>query len=277
MRRTGSSDRPPRTGGRQPFPDGGSLTFRNRFRRGILIPSFARYHNRQRSVEVRPHRALRRFRGQTAVAGLSNEWSAGGFDSAGSTSTGLIAAARARDEDAWRRLVQRYGPLVYHWCRRDGLRPEDAADIVQEVLRSVALHLERFRKQEPGDTFRGWLWTITRNKVRDFARRGRRQFGAAGGTDAHDRLQNLPDSLSAGDAESTPGGCGARATPVAEALDAIRGEFSDRTWQAFWRTTVDGLSSRQVAEELNVTANAVRLAKARVLRRLRKQLGGEVP
>ena len=210
------------------------------------------------------------------MAGFPSEWPGGGFDSVGSTSSGLIEAARAHDEDAWRMLVDRYGPLVYHWCRRDGLKPDDAADVLQEVLRAVAGHLERFHKDEPGDTFRGWLWTITRNKVRDFARGRRRQFGAAGGTDALERLQNLPEALSRDDVDSAAGGTAGgapAATPVGRALDAIRGEFGETTWQAFWRTAVDGLTSRQAAEELGVTPNAVRLAKARVLRRLRKELG----
>jgi RNA polymerase sigma-70 factor (ECF subfamily) len=210
------------------------------------------------------------------VAGFSNEWPAGGFESVGSTSSGLLQAAREHDEAAWQRLVDRYGPLVYYWCRRDGLQPEDAADILQEVLRSVTLHLDRFHKDEPGDTFRGWLWTITRNKVRDFARRRRRQFDAAGGTDAQDRLRNLAeppeiaDSVGTGPAASSavspPG-------PVGRALEAIRGEFGEQSWQAFWRTAVDGLTSSDVAQELGITPNAVRLAKARVLRRLRKELG----
>jgi RNA polymerase sigma-70 factor (ECF subfamily) len=209
------------------------------------------------------------------------DWSAGGADSVGSTSSGLIEAARHHDEDAWRTLVGRYGPLVYHWCRRDGLRAEDAADVVQEVLRALARHLDGFRKDRPGDTFRGWLWTITRNKVRDFARGSRRQFGAAGGTDAHDRLQNVPESLPPDESltgASSPGTPGTQptpgtpATPVGQALDAVRGEFSEQTWQAFWRTTVDGRTSRDVADELGMTANAVRSAKARVLRRLRKEL-----
>src|SRR5690349_2186455 len=89
----------------------------------------------------------------------------------GSTSSGLLERAQAHDERAWARLVDLYGPLVYHWCRRAGLRAEDSADLVQEVFRSVYSGLGGFRKDRPQDTFRGWLWTISRNKLRDHARR----------------------------------------------------------------------------------------------------------
>ena len=74
---------------------------------------------------------------------------------------------------AWDRLSLLYAPLVFHWCRRRGLREADAADIVQDVFQAVATHLQPFRKQEPADTFRGWLRTITENKIHDHFRRRR--------------------------------------------------------------------------------------------------------
>jgi RNA polymerase sigma-70 factor (ECF subfamily) len=57
------------------------------------------------------------------------------------------------------------------------------------------------------------------------------------------------------------------------ALDAIRGEFEPRTWQAFWKTTVEGRAPKDVAAELAMSAGAVRVAKSRVLQRLRAELG----
>ena len=61
---------------------------------------------------------------------------------------------------------------MYHWCRRCALTPEDTADVFQEVFRAVALHIADFRRDREGDTFRGWLRTITRNKVADARARG---------------------------------------------------------------------------------------------------------
>ena len=56
-------------------------------------------------------------------------------------------------------------------------------------------------------------------------------------------------------------------------LDLIRGEFEERTWQAFWRTAVEGRAPRDVAVEMSMTSGAVRVAKSRVLQRLREELG----
>lgn len=188
-----------------------------------------------------------------------------------STSSSLISRVRRRDTEAWARLSDLYSPLVYHWCRRSGLCPDDAADTAQEVFRAVAVAIDRFRNNRPQDTFRGWLWTITRNKIRDFARAENRRPLAAGGTDAYARLVDIPE-----DPPDTADGT--KTSPpinrlIHRALDLIRGEFQESTWNAFRLTALEGCTSPQAAEELNMTPHAVRKAKSRVLQRLRAELG----
>ena len=68
----------------------------------------------------------------------------------------------------------------------------------------------------------------------------------------------------------------ASAALVRRVLEQVREHFSDQTWSAFWRTAVDAQPAVEVAEELSMSAVAVRVAKSRVLRRLREELG-EVP
>src|SRR5437016_9503517 len=94
-----------------------------------------------------------------------------GSSSAFRTSPSLLLRVQADDQAAWTRLVDLYAPLVYHWCRRAQLGPEDTADIFQETFRSVAKNIHDFRRDRAGDTFRGWLRTITQNKIRDHFRR----------------------------------------------------------------------------------------------------------
>jgi RNA polymerase sigma-70 factor (ECF subfamily) len=57
------------------------------------------------------------------------------------------------------------------------------------------------------------------------------------------------------------------------ALESIHGEFHERTWQAFWRVVVEGRTTSDVGAELQMTPGAVRVAKCRVLLRLRQVLG----
>ena len=186
-----------------------------------------------------------------------------------STSSGLIERVRQQEPVAWQRLVRLYGPLVYSWCRRFGVPQTDAADVFQEVFRAVHSHIADFRRDEPGHAFRGWLWTITRNKIRDHFRRAAKRPQAAGGTRAMMQLLGWAEDASSVFGEAPP------SSSILAGMEIVQAEFEERTWQAFWRTTVDGMPTAQVAEELGISVNAVRLAKSRVLRRLREQLGAK--
>lgn len=180
---------------------------------------------------------------------------------------------RAEDPEAWRTLVRLYGPLVFYWCSQMGLRGDDAADAGQEVFAAVSQAIDRFHKERPEDSFRAWLRTITRNKVRDFLRTRAHEGPATGGSDYQLLLNQLP----APDAEESQEEVAAgNALLLQEALELLRGEFEPKTWQAFWHT-VNGQSPQQVAEELGTTAMAVRQAKSRVLRRLRESLADTTP
>jgi RNA polymerase sigma-70 factor (ECF subfamily) len=161
--------------------------------------------------------------------------------------------------------------MVLHWCRRRHLQAQDAADIFQEVFQAIATHIATFRKKDDSDTFRGWLRRITENKVHDHFRRRGREPAGVGGTEANLRMHELPaptHDVNDVDAESR-----AERRLFHRALELIRGEFEDRTWQAFWRTAVDGQSSTEIADELAMSPGAVRVAKCRVLQRLREELG----
>jgi len=181
------------------------------------------------------------------------------------TSTSLLERARGQDKQAWERLVDLYTPLVYAWCRRSGLQPADAADVGQEVFRAVARGLTGFRRDRAGDTFRGWLRTITRNKLRDFADARKRYPPGAGGSDAAYQVEQLPDQEPEADLTAD------RQLLYQRALEVVRTEFEERTWQAFWLVVVEDVSADEAARQLGVSLNAVYLAKSRVLRRLREE------
>jgi RNA polymerase sigma-70 factor (ECF subfamily) len=183
------------------------------------------------------------------------------------TSMTLVERVKLHDAAAWRRFLHLYGPLVFQWCRRTNLNAEDAADISQEVFQTVMLKIGDFRRNRPGDSLRGWLYTITRNKIGDLIRKQDRQPPAAGGTDAYRFLSELPEQLPDDAAENEMS-----TELVHRALELVRPEFEPRTWQAFWRTAVQGQAPKEVAAELGVTPDAIRVAKSRVLRRLREEL-----
>jgi RNA polymerase sigma-70 factor (ECF subfamily) len=184
------------------------------------------------------------------------------------TSLTLLQRLQANEPEAWRTMVQLYTPLVYQWCARGGVRGADADDVAQEVFRAAASHLDGFRRDRPGDTFRGWLRVITRNMVLLHFRRRGRQPEASGGTDAHLQMQEVADpATAADDSDDAAESVGLHR----RALELVRGEFEERNWQMFWQTFIEERAPADVAVELGVTPAAVRKAKSRVLHRLKEQ------
>lgn len=192
------------------------------------------------------------------------------------TSLSLLARLRAGDEQGWGRLVRLYGPLVYNWCRRAGLSQDDAEDAVQDVFAAVSQHLEKFRRDRPGDSFRKWLKTIAFNRAREFHRRQSIRPRAQGGTHAQMQfaalaeptLDYVPPDDSTDEDESE------RQHLLRQATELVRTDFEPATWSAFWETAVRGRAAPDVAADLGITANAVRIAKSRVRARLREELDG---
>ena len=193
----------------------------------------------------------------------------------GSTSRSLLSEARLADAAAWERLVTLYAPLVASWCRRWGVLQQDIVDVLQEVFSAVAAHLHRFRKDRPGDTFRGWLMAIARNKALDYFQRKNREPTAIGGTEASMRLQEIQSP--ADDDLPSPAPAGKDDLVfndvLLRALESIRPEFHERTWQAFWKVVIDGRTAADVAADLAMKPGTVRVSKSRVLLRLRRELG----
>jgi RNA polymerase sigma-70 factor (ECF subfamily) len=185
------------------------------------------------------------------------------------TSLSLLARARARDSEAWRCLVSLYQPLLLRWCLRAGVTAQDAEDVCQDVFASAAASLDAFRRDRPGDTFRGWLYVITRNAICLHFRRTREEARAAGGSDALDRLHEVADPLTGIDPDDEAG-----LTDLhRRALEQVRLHFEENTWRAFWLSSIEGRSTAALVDELGMTAVAIRQARSRVLRRLREELG----
>jgi RNA polymerase sigma-70 factor (ECF subfamily) len=169
-----------------------------------------------------------------------------------------------------------YAPLVFFWCRKFGVADQDIPDVVQDVFQSVATGIDQFRKDRAEDTFRGWLCTISKNKSIDHLRRGVNCTKAAGGSDALRLLHQFPDDNQSKAMSDDVNDVHVYHDLYLRACDLIRTDFKERTWKAFWRVVVDGQSPKDVAYELSMKPGTVRVAKSRVLHRLRQELG-ELP
>ena len=166
--------------------------------------------------------------------------------------------------DAWDRFVRLYAPLLVRWAHLQGFRDADAEDLAQTVLVKLIRLLPGYECRD-GRTFRGWLFTVCRNEGRDF--RLRPATRALPGPDGLATVAALPASADLDEGEY-------RRHLVRRALELVRPDFAPATWTAFTRFVLDGLPAAEVGRELGVSANAVYLARNRVLTRVREELAG---
>ena len=183
----------------------------------------------------------------------------------------LLARIRdGRDADAWREFVQLYGPVVYRFARNRGLQDADAADLMQDVLRSVARNAPRMEYDPKRGTFRGWLYTVTRNKIYNFLNGQRHRPRGTGDTDAHERLDATPARDTDGPEADWEREYQRRLS--GRAMELVKDEFQPATWKAFWETAVEGKPAAEVGAGLRMSPGAVYVAKSRVLARLRDEV-----
>lgn len=179
------------------------------------------------------------------------------------TSESLLVRLRsAKDQLAWSRFVQLYTPLIFYWARKTGLRPDDAADLVQEVLSIVFQKLPNF-EYDRDRSFRGWMRTITLNKFRELGRKKKLHFVDATGS----MIAKVPDSV----AEST-WDLNYQQSLVAQAMQMLAGEFRPATWNALQEYLKGEQSAGDVAEAAGLSVWTVYAAKSRLMTRLREQI-----
>ena len=191
------------------------------------------------------------------------------------TSSGLLEGVRQDDPIAWDRLSRIYTHLVWHRCRiKSRLSREDSYDVMQEVFLEVRRSIHKLDKQADG-TFRGWLWTITTNKIIDFLRQKSRQPKAAGGSDAAHQMsqvQDLYSELLNKEKRSEKEEKNEKAILAKAVLEMIEPDFKPKTWQAFYRCKMANCPVSEVARELGMTETAVTSAVHRVVTRLKEEL-----
>jgi RNA polymerase sigma-70 factor (ECF subfamily) len=197
------------------------------------------------------------------------------MDDAPATRDSLIVRLRdPADAVAWREFVALYEPLVYNLAFRRGLQDADARDLCQEVFLAVGRAVHRWDPDPARGSFRGWLSRIARNLLVNFLTRQHQPRGS-GATSVQELLEAQP---SADPSATALFETEYRRRVFRWAADEIQGEFTPATWQAFWRTAVEGRPPREVASELGLTVGAVYIARSRVLACLRQRiekLGGE--
>ncbi len=185
------------------------------------------------------------------------------------TSFSLLERLRLpSDSAAWQHLVELYTPYIQSWLRRQAVQSADIDDLTQEVLRSVVRALPDFQHDLRRGAFRRWLRTITVNHLRSFWRARRPQTLSDQAEQLLDRLEDPASDLSRQWDEEHD------RHVLRRLQELIEPEFEPTTWRAFQMVVLEGRSAGEAAAQLGISANAARIAKSRVLARLRQESDG---
>jgi RNA polymerase sigma-70 factor (ECF subfamily) len=171
----------------------------------------------------------------------------------------------------WDRLIDLYTPLLRSWLQRHPLQGADVDDLLQDVLAVLVQKLPQFIHPGNPGAFRGWLRAILVYRLRWHWREKLRKPARIGLDDAEQFLTRLEQPESD---LSRQWDLDHDRHVVTRLLELIRPEFTASTWQAFQRYAVDAAPLDEVAAELGLSANAVCIARSRVLRRLREEAAG---
>ena len=169
------------------------------------------------------------------------------------------------DDLAWNEFLQIYEPMLFRLAMRWGLQQADALEVVQETLLAVAKAVPGFDRNQHSGAFRGWLASITRNKLADHLTRSRRHVRGSGDSNVHRWL----DQVACETSDVSVWDWNEKQQVFAWAARRVRQQVNESTWQAFHRTSVLGETVAVVARELEMREGMVYVARSRVMARLR--------
>ncbi len=190
------------------------------------------------------------------------------------TSQSLLERLRdPANGQAWQRLLTVYEPWLRGWLSRTPLQAADCDDVLQAVFMVVNAKRQEFVHNGRPGAFRSWLRSILTCQVRLLLRDQGRRLDARSPQVLTDWLAQMADPNSdlsrLWDQEHDQ-------QLVRRMLASIQPEFNATTWQVFQMLVFEELSVNEVAQRLGITANAIYVAKARVMSRLRDEVRGLV-
>ncbi|MEM7782014.1 MAG: sigma-70 family RNA polymerase sigma factor [Planctomycetota bacterium] len=193
--------------------------------------------------------------------------SSGDLNSPTTSKSLLLRIRDQKDEQSWRTFETIYGQIVRSYCIQKKLQPSDTDDIVQEVLTAVSKAIRSFEYDPSKGKFRGWLGTITANKIKDFLHRKSRRRESlmpmgVEDTRVHHQFADPDNDWVKIFSERV----------YQEACRRVRPDFQERAWLCFELTWTRMIPAAQVGSQLELPIHSVYVNKSRVIKRLEKEI-----
>lgn len=181
------------------------------------------------------------------------------------------------DQMTWNQFFGIYGQIILSTARRAGLEPQEAEDVVQETILSVAKKMPDFQYNRNRCSFGGWVRHVAELRIIDqFRRRRNREIQVAhpvdeSGMDAPHPFSGavcLAGSESA-DAEWKEAW---KQHVLTIAMGRLQLKVSPEHFQIFHAVAVDGKTAPQVSRMLGVSVAQVYVVRHRLTRLLTREV-----
>lgn len=178
------------------------------------------------------------------------------------------------DQSSWREFFNTYWRFIHLVALRSGLTAQEAEDVVQETVLSVARKMPEFAYDPARCSFKGWLMHVTRLRIIDQLRRRQPTFQPPPTPEVDDRetpiVERLPD----------PGAGGFDAAwdeewernLVDAALERVKLRVKPEHYQVFHLSVVKGMKPFEVARLLEASVAQVYLVRHRLGRELQREV-----
>ena len=173
--------------------------------------------------------------------------------------------ADRNDAEAWAFFENHYQQPVYRFARSHGLQPDDAMDVVQEVLMAVHRSAANWKPSGRVGSFRAWLAEAARRITLQITRQRSRIGQGMGGSGFAIEIGEVASELPANDEDD-------RRWIFYCAASIVQKEVSPQQWMAFWMTAIEGKAADEVAGLLSIKAGTVYSSKCRVLAKLKSEI-----
>ncbi|MEZ6121949.1 MAG: sigma-70 family RNA polymerase sigma factor [Planctomycetaceae bacterium] len=221
------------------------------------------------------------------MSDLPQEKSTAGHMQEDTISSDTLLQARANNNAAWCTIDRVYHDRVFRQALRSGLGAQAAAELTHEVFSRAFENLPNFVRKGPGMGMGRWLNRMTFRMIVDRIRRRSKAdrplrdydvpMGGLRGQDVSATVdREIPcDKVPANSStESSGSGATMEKAALAAAIRDLEEDYAaqqkEHQWKCLWMVKVEGRSSAEVAEELNLSVTNVTSICHRVKERLKK-------
>ena len=178
------------------------------------------------------------------------------------------------DQRTWDEFYKTYWRLIYAVGMKSGLRSEEAFDVVQETILSIAKQSKKNLYDPKQGSFKTWLMNMTRWRINDQFRKRKKDTAMASSGWDDDRKTDVIDRFEdpKGDLLDRLWDTEWKKNLADAALERVKAQVSPRQYQIFDYYVVKQWDAKKVQEKLSVSMAQVYLAKHRVGAVLKKEL-----